>query len=97
MSSLNTHDPNVSRITAQALDKLLTLHEVAVRLGVCYETARQLVNRGEMTCIRRPGCTIRVPASSLSEYLSVTHAPQGRTTPPRQAQEPRKLVYPISG
>ncbi|MBV17513.1 MAG: hypothetical protein CMO05_08565 [Thalassospira sp.] len=81
MSSLNTHDPNVSSGTAQALDRLLTLHEVATRLGVCYETARQLVNRGEMTCIRRPGCQIRVPASSLSEYLERYTCPARKNRP----------------
>ena len=69
MSSLNTHDPNVSRGTAQAIDKLLTMHEVAALLGVCYETVRQRVNRGEMRHVRMSGCSIRIPSSSLSEYL----------------------------
>lgn len=81
MNGLNDHDPNVSIVTAQALDKLLTLHEVADRLGVCYETARQLVNRGEMACIRRPGCQIRVPASSLSEYLERYTCPARKNHP----------------
>lgn len=69
MSSLNTHDPNVSRGAAQAIDKLLTMHEVAALLGVCYETVRQRVNRGEMRHVRMSGYSIRIPSSSLSEYL----------------------------
>jgi len=49
--------------------KLLPLREVAEILDCTYETARQLAKRGELTYVQRPGCSIRVPETALSEYL----------------------------
>ncbi|WP_417452498.1 helix-turn-helix domain-containing protein [Kiloniella sp.] len=65
----NFANNNVPNILKQEDDPLLTLHQVADRLNVCYETARKLVKRGVMSSHRRPGCSIRVSQTALNEYL----------------------------
>lgn len=78
MNDLTSHQSNASRQNSQVIEPLLTIRQVADHLGVCYETARQRVNDGELTCIRRPGCAVRIPLSSLQEYLEryTCHAKQ---------------------
>jgi excisionase family DNA binding protein len=50
------------------LDQLLSVFDVASRLGVSPKTVRRLVNRGQIPSCR-VGRLIRVPLSGLEAYL----------------------------
>jgi excisionase family DNA binding protein len=46
----------------------LTVKEAAAVMGVSEKTVRRLIDQRELTCIRRPRCTIRIPADAIEEY-----------------------------
>ena len=60
---------------------LLTIREVADRLGYCPETVRLLTKSGELTRVQRPGCSIRVPEASVTEYLEKHTWPDQESRP----------------
>jgi len=48
-------------------DRLLTLPQVAARLGVCVATVRRLIDRGELPA-KRVGRQYRVPLRSFTQW-----------------------------
>ena len=55
---------------------MLTVFEVAQRLGVSRGLVYKLINRGDMEC-HRVGSVIRVAESQLQGYLERTHSGGG--------------------
>lgn len=57
-------------MSTEPVPKLLTILEVAAALGVCEETARRLVWRGELASTR-VGRSVRVRVDDLRAYLEL--------------------------
>jgi excisionase family DNA binding protein len=66
MTALN---PTQATNNPAASTTFLTVEQVAKRLYVGRSTAYNMVNSGEIPCVRF-GRLIRVPASALDQYLS---------------------------
>lgn len=49
--------------------ELLTLTEVARRLGTCLETVRRAVRRGDLPAVKVDGKSYRVRRADLAAYL----------------------------
>jgi len=74
-------------------DRLLTLEEVASRLGVSHSTVKRLIKRGHLTGFR-VGRNLRVSTSSLDSYTStkrsyVSFLPEENVTAVTQAPQDR--------
>ena len=48
---------------------LLTLREVAARLGCCSETVRRRAKAGDIEYVQPPGCRIYVPEHAVADYV----------------------------
>ena len=60
-------------------ERLLTVKEVAARLGVCRATAYELCERGELPHIRVLNA-IRVRSADVEEFISARRAPRSYWT-----------------
>ena len=51
------------------MDRLLTVRDVAAKLGVCLDTAYKLISRGKLDAVRIGTRTLRVSPKSLERYI----------------------------
>lgn len=65
-------------MSTEALTPLLTVQDVADKLGVSTASVRRYIRNGDLAAVRlggRAGASVRVPADALDEFVTDVSAP----------------------
>ena len=62
-------------------ERLYSISEVAIRIGVSYETLRRWIEKGAVEAVRvGPDGTIRIPERTLQTLINIYSPPTFRTS-----------------